>query len=118
MLESIVYISLVAWSSLMTWYVTKKKIKQELFEVDKISSETLLLNKQNIAIENVYEQNNKIHQMLFHFQEEILKLHDEVLKLRAENTALSFEVCQLNNTIKLLTKVNKAEESFKGTDDV
>ncbi len=113
MLEYIIYVALAAWTSLMTWYITKKRIKQEQFEIEKISAESSLLKRQNAALENVFEQNTKIHQMMFHFQEEVIKLHDEVLKLRAENTALSLDVCQLNATIKLLTKVNSVEQSFK-----
>ena len=113
MIEYMIYIVLAAWSSLITWFITKKKIKQEQFEVEKIEHESTFLKKQSAAVEELYNQNAKINQLMFKFQEDVIKLHDEVLKSRIENTSLRFEICRLNDTIKLLTIVNNAEDSFK-----
>ena len=113
MIDYVVYIVLVAWSSLLTWYVTKRKIKQEQLDIERINSERELLNKQNLVIQDLYNQNLRLNQLYYEFQTDIQKLHKEILELRSENTALKFEICELNNTIKILMRVNTAEKSFE-----
>ncbi len=113
MIDYIVYIVLIAWSSLLTWYVTKRKIKQEQLDIERINSERELLSKQNLVIQDLYNQNLRLNQLYYEFQTDIQKLHKEILELRSENTALKFEICELNNTIKILMRVNQAEKSFE-----
>lgn len=81
-------------------------------ETQKLAAESSIIEQQRAAIDNVFEQNRRIQSTLQEFQAEVTKLHKEVLELRAENTSLKFEICQLNSTIKLLTRVNLAERSF------
>jgi peptidoglycan hydrolase CwlO-like protein len=113
MIEYIVYAALISWSSLVTWFVTKSRIRREQVDSVRLEAESAFIAQQQAAINQVFEQNTKIQQSLKLFQTEVLELHAEVLALRGENTALKFEICQLNSTIKLLTRVNQAERSFE-----
>ena len=112
LIEYAAYAALAAWSSLVTWFVTRRGLKRESVETQKLAAESSIIEQQRAAIDNVFEQNRRIQSTLQEFQAEVTKLHKEVLELRAENTALKFEICQLNSTIKLLTRVNLAERSF------
>ena len=112
LIEYAAYAALAAWSSLVTWFVTRRGLKRESVETQKLAAESSIIEQQRVAIDNVFEQNRRIQSTLQEFQAEVTKLHKEVLELRAENTALKFEICQLNSTIKLLTRVNLAERSF------
>jgi cell division protein FtsB len=110
----IVYVAIIAWSSLITWFVTKRKIKQEQLEMTKIDNEHEFLKRQNSLIDHALTQNEKIAHLIRHFQDEISKLHQDVLELRVENNCLKYEISQLNDTIKLLVQVNGAEKTFIG----
>ncbi len=112
LIEYAAYAALAAWSSLVTWFVTRRGLKRESVETQKLAAESSIIEQQRVAIDNVFEQNRRIQSTLQEFQAEVTKLHKEVLELRAENTSLKFEICQLNSTIKLLTRVNLAERSF------
>lgn len=112
LIEYTAYAALAAWSSLITWFVTRRGLKRESVETQKLAAESSIIEQQRAAIDNVFEQNRRIQSTLQEFQAEVTKLHKEVLELRAENTSLKFEICQLNSTIKLLTRVNLAERSF------
>ncbi|CAB4130127.1 hypothetical protein UFOVP116_283 [uncultured Caudovirales phage] len=112
--EYMVYAVIIAWSSMITYFVTKRKVSKERTDTVAQEAETSIIEKQNVAFEKLYTQNTRINSALEEFQEEIIKLHKETLALRAENTALKFEVCQLQAQIELLVKVNESEKSFTG----
>lgn len=116
-IDYIAYVALIAWSSLITWFVTKRKIKQEQLEITKIDSEQTFLKSQTSLVQNAIQQNEKIADLIQHFQDEIGKLHKDILELRVENCSLKFEIAQLNDTIKLLVQVNSAEKTFIGEKD-
>lgn len=113
-IDYIVYAVIIAWSSLITWFVTKRKIKQEQLEITKIDNEHEFLKRQNSLIDHALNQNEKIAHLIRHFQDEIGKLHQDVIELRVENNCLKYEISQLNDTIKLLVQVNDAEKTFIG----
>ena len=113
LIEYALYAALAGWSSLVTWFVTRRGLKREVVETQKLAAESSIIEQQRLMLERVFEQNRGVQVALQEFQTEVVKLHSEVLALRAENTALKFELCQLNITIKLLTRVNQAESSFK-----
>jgi peptidoglycan hydrolase CwlO-like protein len=113
-IDYIVYAVIIAWSSLITWFVTKRKIKQEQLEMTKIDNEHDFLKRQNSLIDHALNQNEKITHLIRHFQDEIGKLHQDVIELRVENNCLKYEISQLNDTIKLLVQVNDAEKTFIG----
>jgi peptidoglycan hydrolase CwlO-like protein len=112
MIDYIAYVALAAWSSLMTWFITRRRIKQEQLATDRIDSERGSINKQNSVIQDLYAQNMRLNELYGEFQADIQKLHREILELREENTSLRYEIYELNNTIKILVKVNQAETSF------
>lgn len=111
--EYAIYAALVAWTSMITYFATKRKLSKERTDTVAQDAETSIIEKQNSAFETLYTQNKRINNALAEFQEEIIKLHKETLLLRAENTALKFEVNHLQIQIELLIKVNASEQTFK-----
>lgn len=113
-IDYIIYIAIIAWSSLITWFVSKRKIKQEQLEITKIDNEHEFLKRQHSLIDHALHQNEKITHLIRHFQDEISKLHQDIIELRVENNCLKYEITQLNDTIQLLVQVNTAEKTFVG----
>lgn len=111
-LENITYAALLAWTAMITYFVTKRKVSKERADTAAQDAELSIIEKQNVAVDQLHTQNIRITSTLAEFQEEIIKLHKETLSLRAENTALKSEICQLQSQIALLVQVNKAEKSF------
>jgi cell division protein FtsB len=112
MIEWIIYVVLAAWSSLLTWFITKKKITREQLETKQIELEQDYLSRQSKVVQILQGQNQKLIHLYSKFQVEIENLHREILELRVENVGLKTEISELNNTIQLLIKVNEAEKTF------
>lgn len=112
MIDYIIYAILAAWSSLLTWFITKRRINKEQLEIKQIELEKDYLTRQSVVIKNLQEQNQKLIHLYTKFQSEIENLHREILQLRVENVSLKSEITELNNTIQLLIKVNEAEKTF------
>ena len=66
-IDYIVYAVIIAWSSLITWFVTKRKIKQEQLEMTKIDNEHDFLKRQNSLIDHALNQNEKITHLINYF---------------------------------------------------